>query len=211
MHPGLLNEIIEWQDDKLRSELEYMAKTIPSSWEFVSYTFLICNVTRAFTHQLVRTRTGSYAQQTMRVLNVAGWDYETGPSIRDNEGLEAIYRSTMELISAAYSRLIEDGAKVEDARGVLPTNIHTNIVAKFDLRTMCGLARSRKSSRTQAEYRAVLDAMLAEVQRVHPWTELFFARGAALAIEELEALCLSKLPEDDRTIAVKLLDEVRNA
>lgn len=211
MCPSLLHEIMTWPSDKLRAELEYMAKTIPSSWEFVSYTFLMSDVTRAFTHQLVRTRTGSYAQQTMRVLNVSGWEFATGPSIQDDDGLRNVYVEAMDNISLAYDELIRRGAKVEDARGVLPTNILTNIVAKFDLRTVCGLARSRKSSRTQVEYRAVLDAMLAEVLRVHPWAELFLERGAALAIEELEDLCRTKLPEDDRTTAVKLLDEVRNA
>jgi hypothetical protein len=74
---------------ELLEELEYMANTIPSSWEFVDYTFMIEGVTRAFTHQLVRTRTASFAQQTMRVLNVSegnemGWTFGAGPSIAKN-------------------------------------------------------------------------------------------------------------------------------
>jgi hypothetical protein len=36
-------------------------------------------------------------------------------------------------------------------------------VAKFDLRTLADTVRKRSSSRTQGEYRAVLDAMIAEV------------------------------------------------
>ena len=74
MRPGLLAEIEAWPDERIEQELDYMANTIPSSWEFVTYTFLITDVTRAFTHQFVRTRTASYAQQTMRVLNVNGWE-----------------------------------------------------------------------------------------------------------------------------------------
>ncbi len=68
LSPGLLDEIRSRpQEDKMR-ELEYMANTIPSSWEFVDYVFLVEGVSRAYTHQQVRTRAASYAQQTMRVL-----------------------------------------------------------------------------------------------------------------------------------------------
>src|SRR4051812_12726429 len=86
MAPGLFKEIADWPTDKKLKELEYMANTIPSSWEFCDYTFMIEGVTRAFTHQFVRSRTWSFAQQTMQVLDVStgpGWDYLTGPSITD--------------------------------------------------------------------------------------------------------------------------------
>ena len=52
-------EIKDWPEDKKQAELDYMLQTIKSSWEFVDYTFEIRDVTRAFTHQFVRTRTGS--------------------------------------------------------------------------------------------------------------------------------------------------------
>ena len=55
--------IKKWPDEKKQGELDYMLRTIKSSWEFVEYTFDIRDVTRAFTHQFVRTRQASYAQQ----------------------------------------------------------------------------------------------------------------------------------------------------
>ena len=79
MNPGLLQNIKAMTDDEINAELDYMAKTIPSSWEMVDYTFLIEGVTRAFTHQFVRTRNGSYARQTMRILHVSGFSWSTGP------------------------------------------------------------------------------------------------------------------------------------
>jgi len=75
MSPGLMNEIRAWSEERKLAELEYMANTIPSSWEFVDYVFMIEGVSRAFTHQFVRSRQGSYAQQTMRVLNMGEYDY----------------------------------------------------------------------------------------------------------------------------------------
>jgi thymidylate synthase ThyX len=152
MKPGLMDEIRDWPWKKKAAELEYMANTIPSSWEFCHYTFLIEGVTRAFTHQLVRTRTASFAQQTMRVLNVGGWDYKKGPTIQDSS-----YDDCMVDIAEAYDRIIESGAKVEDARGILPTNILTNIVMGINLRTLAEMVRKRSSPRVQGEYRAAKD------------------------------------------------------
>lgn len=215
MRPGLLAEIESWPWEKLREELEYMANTIPSSWEFVTYTFLITDVTRAFTHQFVRTRTGSYAQQTMRVLDVSGWTYGKGPTVMDSGQREEKYEETMETIARAYDELIAMGAKIEDARGVLPTNIHTNIVAKFDLRTLADTARKRASSRTQGEYRHVMEAMLNAVKEVHPWTSLFLERTFDRAAKELEdAIQKMAGPEgwltpSEATRLVKLIDQMR--
>lgn len=214
MRAGLLEDIASWSDERINKELEYMANTIPSSWEFVEYKFLIEDVTRAFTHQFVRTRTGSFAQQTMRVLNVNGWTYGTGPSIEADVGLKADYASAMQDVSATYDALINAGAKIEDARGVLPTNIHTNIVAKFDLRTMADTARKRASTRTQGEYRDVMEAMKAEVMRVHPWARLFFERSFDKAAGELEQEIIGlamqgAIEEGRKTDLIKLIDQMR--
>lgn len=210
MKPGLLDDIAAWPQERINEELRYMANTIPSSWEFVSYVFLINGVTRGFTHQFVRTRTGSYAQQTMRVLNVNGWDYGTGPTIQDDVFRLHEYDHCMSRIAKTYNDLIAMGAKIEDARGVLPTNILTNIVAKFDLRTLADTMRKRASTRTQGEYRDVMDAMKAEVLRVHPWAELFFNRTFDVAAAELEAALLDlPIEAERRTDLIKLIDQLR--
>lgn len=210
MKPSLVEDIASWPTERLHAELEYMANTIPSSWEFVNYTFLINNVTRAFTHQFVRTRTGSYAQQTMRVLNVVGWGYGTGPTIENDMLLDQEYQDGMRAIGECYDKLIAEGAAIEDARGILPTNIHTNIVAQFDLRTLADTARKRASSRTQGEYRDVMDKMLAAVIEVHPWATLFFNRTFDVSAAELESVLLEVMPEGiERTNAIKLLDQMR--
>jgi len=213
MDANQLANVQAMSEDDLMKELEYMANTIPSSWEFISYSFLINGVTRAFTHQFVRTRTGSYAQQTMRVLDVDGWDYGVGPTV--SEGLKReMYSDAMTLIDCTYRQLIEDGAKIEDARGILPTNILTNIVAKFDLRTMADTARKRASTRTQGEYRDVMDAMKAEVLRVHPWASLFFERSFDRAAGELEQSIIHLameygMPESSKIDLIKLIDQMR--
>lgn len=210
MTPDLYAKVEGMTDEEIKVELEYMANTIPSSWEFCHYSFIITGVGRGFTHQFVRTRTGAYAQQTMRILDVSDFEYITGPTINSEHEIE-VYDQTMETIRKAYEHLINLGVKIEDARGLLPTNISTNICADFNLRTLSELFRKRASSRTQGEYRDVLDQMKAAVIAVHPWTELFFNRSFDVAAAELERLIKDAygIADEDRTHMIKLIDQMR--
>lgn len=187
MSPGLLDEIrAKSHDEKLR-ELEYMANTIPSSWEFVDYVFLVEGVSRAYTHQQVRTRAASYAQQTMRVLDMGEFDYVYTERNLADPLARAMIEKVLKSIKVGYQALIEMGQPAEDARGILPTNIATNIVCKFNLRTFVDLAKSRTGGRTQSEYQRVVNAMVDEVLRVHPWAEKFLFQAGRDYFAEIEA------------------------
>lgn len=210
MSPEGLDEILNWPPKRIEDELAYMARTIPSSWEFCNYTLMVEDVTRAFTHQLVRTRTASYAQQTMRMLDVSGFTYSTGPTVRSHTNREARYGRVMEYLNNEYEALIESGVKAEDARGILPTNIHTNIVVGANMRTVAEWLTKRVSPRTQGEYREFLDAMRSEILAVHPWARMFFDRTQNVAARELDEE-IAALDVDDytRTRMIKLVDELR--
>jgi thymidylate synthase ThyX len=209
MSPGLLGEIEGWSKEKKMEELRYMSRTIPSSWEFVHYTFVIEDVTRAFTHQIVRTRTGNYAQQNLSVQRATNWGYRTGPSIKGNARLETIYDTAMEHIRFVYDELVDAGAKVEDARGILPTNIHNNIVVKWDLRTCCDTFRKRASSeRGHGEYHEVIAEMRARIIEVHPWATVFLNRDADIASREAYDLIKTIPDKDLRMNLSKAIDEI---
>lgn len=213
MQPNLLADIHKWDWKKIEEELKYMANTIPSSWEFCHYTFLIEGVTRAFTHQLVRTRTASFAQQTMRVLNVEGWKYGTGSTIEEEPVKKSLYDSTMSILASAYDQLIDYGAKIEDARGVLPTNIHTNIVMGVNLRTLTEMIRKRSSPRVQGEYRDFISLLKSATLIKHHWAEIFFDQDFDKAANDLCAQLIDAngLTDNQRTSMVKLVDQLRSA
>jgi flavin-dependent thymidylate synthase len=187
MSPGLMDEIRAWPQERKMAELEYMANTIPSSWEFVDYVFLIEGVSRAFTHQFVRTRQGSYAQQTMRVLEMGNYDYVYTDRVQASAQARGIVDIVNENIRLGYEQLLKMGLPAEDARGILPTNISTNIVAKFNLRTLTELAKSRTGGRTQGEYQKVMNAMVDAVLAVHPWAEKFMFKEGRDRYAEIEA------------------------
>tara|TARA_R100001086_G_scaffold200458_1_gene116689 strand:+ start:1237 stop:1884 length:648 start_codon:yes stop_codon:yes gene_type:complete len=166
-------KVSKWDDEKKQAELDYMLQTIRSSWEFIDYTFDIRDVSRGFTHQFVRTRQASYAQQSQRTVDMVGFTYYTPERIYKDETANVIYDDAMRMINEKYQELRSLGIPAEDARGVLPTNIHTNIVAKFNLRTLSEMAKSRLSPRAQGEYQNVFKLMVKEVVRVHPWADPF--------------------------------------
>jgi flavin-dependent thymidylate synthase len=183
MGPEGLEDIRSWPREKKMNELKYMSTTIPSSWEFADLIFCIEGVSRAFTHQLVRTRTASFAQQAMRIVDMTGFDYHVGPSIKD-ESLE-LYKLHMTETSANYEALIRMGAKPEDARGVLPTDILTNICMKLNLRSFSELVKKRMSARVQDEYAQVLKQMVEETLKVWPWSLMFIMPRHGDAFAEL--------------------------
>lgn len=169
--------IKSWSEEKKRAELQYMLGTIESSWEFVVFTFSISGVGRGFTHQLVRTRAdenpynASFAQQSQRTVNMQGFGYITPTAFTDDQKL--IYDKTMSRINEGYNDLIESGAAPQDARGVLPTNVETSIIVKFDLRTLSHMMQERLCTRTQGEFQEVAKLMKEEIIKVYPWCEDF--------------------------------------
>lgn len=168
MSPGLLAEITAMTPEKKQAELDYMRGTIQSSWEFVDFVFLIEGVSRAFTHQLVRHRHNSYAQQAQRAVDMTDFAYVTGPSIELNESNKIIYDETMADLSEVYKTLVALGANKQDARGVLPTNIATNIIVKANLRSLHDMALKRLCVKAQGEAQDVFRAMVAAVLEVYP-------------------------------------------
>lgn len=208
--PGLMAEIAAWPDEKKNAELDYMANTIPSSWEMVDYVFLVEGVSRAYTHQQVRTRAGSYAQQTMRVLDMGEFDYVYPQAVEDWPEAKAEVNRVLKEIKFVYRALTSNGLAAEDARGILPTNIATNIICKFNLRTLAELARSRTGGRTQGEYQSVVNSMIDEALKVHPWAEKFFfpkSRDYFAEIEEFAKRKFTNLLE--RGELLKIVDKMR--
>lgn len=219
MTPTLIEDIRNMPYDEKMKQIEYIANTIPSSWEFVDFIFLVCDVTRAYTHQQVRTRTASYAQQAMRIADMSKmFKYATGPTIENDEVLKDNYEAGMEFIRTTYKWLVEHGAKIEDARGLLPTNIGTNILVKMNLRTFVDVCRKRSSSRVQDEYRDVVRQMKEEALLILPWVSFFIERTFDKAAAELDIMIRElgnltvggrRISEEHMTRMVKLLDQMR--
>lgn len=207
---GTLEQFMQLPFEKLMQELDYMSKTLRSSWEFVDYTFQISNVTRAFTHQLVRTRTGSYAQQAQRVVDMRNFGNSMPDTVQMNSAAKTIWDGTMAAISLGYQALQENGIPNQDCRGVLPTNVHTNIIAKFNLRTLADLIAKRKNLRAQGEYGFVAAEMERCVLDVHPWASMFLSpdRLATPALDVIMKQMLGDGSPVDKPLVNTALKEI---
>ncbi len=169
-----VDTIKNWSEEQKEKELDYMLKTIKSSWEFVDYVFMIEGGSRAFTHQFVRTRTGSsFAQQAQRVVDMSNFEYVTPRGLKESGDKKVAYDKAMGNINEEYKKLLQLDVPPQDARGVLPTNVSTNIIAKFNLRTLSDMAQKRLCPRTQGEYQDIFKEMRKLILEVHPWAEKF--------------------------------------
>ena len=157
-----LVDIGKWPMKEKLDHLDYMKKTIQSSFEFVNYTFDIKGVSRSFTHQLVRTRNAVYAQESMRTVDVREAGFRNPSDNLDIQRANYIARE-------AYTAAIDEGIAIQDAREVLPTGTLTSITMATHLRELMHMAEVRLCKRTQGEYQEVFKAMKAEVVKVHPY------------------------------------------
>lgn len=210
MSPNLMDAIRAWPPERKLEELKYIANTIRSSHEFVDVTFLIEGVSRNFTHQFVRTRQASYAQQSMRVNDMSGFGFIMPEKFRgDPVALEAVLRHN-ERTDELYRMLVRRGHAVEDARSILPGNVSTNITAKYNLRAFSDLARSRSGGRTQAEYVSVINSMIDQVLAVWPWAEDFIFDKPRNYFDEIEAFAKEVFPDLlQRGRLLKIVDKMR--
>jgi flavin-dependent thymidylate synthase len=173
--------------DELEKELQAVANSVRSSWEFCSYVFEVGQVTRACANQITRTRFGvSFAQEAMRVTNQAEFQTRIPETVVKADG-GAAWRNLMAHIAQTYRFYQNLGAPNQDARGVLPLNIHTNLLARYDLRALADLVGKRDNLRAQDEYSDIARAMKAEVFLVHPWARIFL-EPERLKTPELDAI-----------------------
>ena len=186
MTPDSFVNAMNTMTEDLEEELKYMAGTIPSSWEFVDVTFLLSDVSRAAAQQITRTRNASFAMQSLRVVDGSDLGYENPFDEELQPELFWHFDEEVQRIQRSYTALLDKGATPQDARGILPLNIHCNLVAKYNLRAFVELCQKRESLRTQGEYADLVQQMKHQVLQVWPWAEPFFVPKHQAAIEMLE-------------------------
>lgn len=208
------DKIDNMPEEEMLKELDYISKTIRSSWEMVDYTFQINDVTRAFTHQLVRTRTASYAQQAQRVVDMRNFETLVPETVQNDEKTHNAWTHCMKVIADTYQYMQSRDIPNQDCRGVLPTNVFTNIIVKANLRTMADLLAKRKNLRAQGEYGGVAREFERCINEVHPWTKPFLdpERVRTPALDKILAELLGTsgpLDKPELNAALKELDMLK--
>lgn len=194
MNGAVLHDIVtkcEEDPEWMNSELDYMSKTIRSSWEFLDITFSIRDVSRACAQQITRTRFtpidgdlfGSYAMQSQRVTDMSEATWHNPLFGRGDVDAELEYDNQMQLQVDEYKKAVEKGMALEDARGLLPVNLHCNLIAKYNLRMLSDLVQARMSYRAQGEFNVLAKEMYSATVEMWPWAEMFFRPKNELAAQ----------------------------
>ena len=136
--------------------------------EHATATFLISDVSRAFSHQLVRHRIASYTQKSQRYCKEGGFDFVIPDSIRDHVEASRIFYGLMHDADVAYTKLQELGIKNEDARFVLPNACTTEIVITANFRIWRHIVALRTEKSAQWEIRDVCIEILKVLKEKAP-------------------------------------------
>ena len=130
---------------------------------------------RAFSHQLVRHRIAAYSQESQRYCNYSKGKFGNEVTFIEPVGFDGWTRQqkedftyTLEECEKMYIRLINNGLKAEDARGVLPNQAKTEVVVTMNLRTWMHFFSMRCDKHAQSEIRLIAKGLLGEFNKLMP-------------------------------------------
>lgn len=119
-----------------RKEIEGLPIGLRMIHDFCSVKF---TVNRGVTHEIVRHRPASYAQESTRYCNYSPYSEETtnGKDLRlmqptfsgeNSDGCIKLWNSMAEFVEECYNKMIALGATPQEARAVLPNSTKADII-----------------------------------------------------------------------------------
>lgn len=180
--PGLNANVSRVREDSK----DYLGNVLKSGHgsvtEHANFTFVFHNVSRVFTHELVRHRAGAaYSQESMRFVRLTDIPFWFPEWARDDE--ELMERSVWLLQQmedhqtwmAEHFGLDDDGvpfsekkAKTSFMRRFAPIGVATGIMATFNIRTIRHIVYMRTALGAEEEIRLVMDDVARLAQQEFP-------------------------------------------
>lgn len=137
---------------------------------------IICD--RGVSHELVRHRIASFSQESTRYCNYSKdrfggeltfikpcfWNEEN----EEDRNKYNIWKESMEFIEKQYNKLIETGARPEEARALLPNSLKTEIVVTMNLRQWRHFFKLRTDLASHPQMREIAGEILTEFKKLLP-------------------------------------------
>lgn len=120
---------------------------------------VICD--RGVTHEIVRHRIASYSQESTRYCNYSKDKFANQitvikPCFWDEDSDQyKLWLNTMKVIEATYNLMIENGAKPQEARSVLPNSLKTEIVITMNMREWRHFLKLRTAKAAHPQMRQI--------------------------------------------------------
>jgi len=125
---------------------------------------------RGVTHELVRHRLCSFAQESTRYVNYKGGMEFIRPVWWNESTISAqkIWSDGIMVSEARYRHLLREGWRPEQAREVLPNSLKTEIVVKGNIREWRHIFQLRCSKNAHPQIRALMILLLNELKQRLP-------------------------------------------
>lgn len=133
---------------------------------------IICD--RGVSHELVRHRIASYSQESTRYCNYFKDKFGNELTLikpyfwNDDIPKYNIWLETMQTIEQNYNKLIEMGAKPEEARSILPNSLKTEIIVTMNLRQWRHFFKLRVAPNAHPQMREVSIPLLNKMKTIIP-------------------------------------------
>lgn len=133
---------------------------------------IICD--RGVSHEIVRHRIASFSQESTRYCNYSQNKFGNELTLirpyfwNDDTEKYNIWLETMQIIETNYNKLIEMGAKPEQARTILPNSLKTEIVVSMNLREWRHFFKLRTSERAHPQMREIAIPLLNHMKSLVP-------------------------------------------
>lgn len=137
---------------------------------------IICD--RGVTHEIVRHRIASYSQESTRYCNYCNDKFGKeltfiepcffSSNSEEDVKNKKIWLDTMAMIEQNYNMLIENGAKPEEARAILPNSLKTEIVVTMNLRSWRHFFKLRTDKSAHPQIREISNMILKEFKEKLP-------------------------------------------
>ncbi len=165
--PSQFHEHESWRLAQLLAD----GKALPNALESVSMTFSFSGISRATTHQLVRTRVGAgFGQQGGRDNDWSNFNLRLPStfSILDDGYMNRIARLQNEM-NNLYQAMLINGVPTQDARYILPMGLETALVGTYNLLALKGTLQRRLCNRMMWETNYVARRMADLAVEAFPW------------------------------------------
>jgi thymidylate synthase (FAD) len=162
-----------WDDkDQQEKDREFIrgivARDEGSVIEHVSVTFLIEDISRVVSHELVRHRIASYSQLSMRHNSPEELHYIVPAEVFENEELKESWALLLKYASSLYRESRAAGVSWDSARYCLPMAIGTNVVMTMNLRSLRNFLKLRMHRSANPEMRELAKSIFDAVYEIMP-------------------------------------------
>ena len=124
---------------------------------------------RGISHEIVRHRIASFAQESTRYCNYGKSDIQfINPGFEEGSYEFILWKNQMLSIEKTYNQLLENGVTPQIARSVLPNSLKTELVVTMNLRSWLNFFKLRTPNNAHPQIRELSKSLLKQFRELIP-------------------------------------------